>query len=174
MAGCGCVRCARTRPSCSGREGHLTRRSQSRSHASWSGFGSFNSDPIHRTIPHRFCPELPILGARSLSPDSALCRARSPTHRRHSVVLTLGTPMYPPSAPHPSLTTAPTTPSSLTFGLTPSTLAPKTPRGSTPCVHPRGYRLAGAPSPQLRPSIGKEVLTTAGPACALVLKLNLA
>src|SRR6266850_3807199 len=79
-----------------------------------------HSSPFLAAYPHSRHPfHLPDLGA-SLCSSPAL----SYPHRRHSLVLTLGTPMYPPSAPRPSLTTALTTPSSLTPLLNPTTLAP--------------------------------------------------
>jgi hypothetical protein len=46
---------------------------------------------IHRITPHRFCPCIPIVGTRSTSPLSALCRVCSPTHRRHSELPIFGT-----------------------------------------------------------------------------------
>src|SRR4051812_25602085 len=58
-----------------------------------------NPHAIRRISPHRFCPELPILGTRIISPPSALCQARSPAHRRHSVLPTLGTLQALLSAP---------------------------------------------------------------------------
>jgi hypothetical protein len=54
---------------------------------------------IRRIIPHPFVPGILIPGTRSASPPSALCQARSPTHRRHTLVLTLGTTPYPFPAP---------------------------------------------------------------------------
>jgi hypothetical protein len=41
---------------------------------------------LRRIIPHPSRRRIPILGTRSLSPDSALCRTRSPPHPRHSVL----------------------------------------------------------------------------------------
>src|SRR5882724_13032095 len=95
---------------------------------------------IHRITPHHVWPYLPILGTRVASPPSALFRARSPAHRRHSLVLILGTTPSPFPARHPSLTTAPTTPSSLTPAPTRTTLAPTHPRACGPCVHAGGHR----------------------------------
>src|SRR6266850_1977939 len=54
-----------------------------------------NIPALHRTTPHRFCPYIPILGTHSISPPSALFRAHSPTHPRHSVVLTRSTTPSP-------------------------------------------------------------------------------
>jgi hypothetical protein len=54
--------------------------------------------PIPRLHPHSSPPSLPILGTRSLSPDSALYQARSPTHHRHlvlSIFRTYGAMVYP-------------------------------------------------------------------------------
>jgi hypothetical protein len=46
---------------------------------------------IRRIIPHPFVPGILIPSTHSISPPSALSQACSPPHRRHSVVLTLGT-----------------------------------------------------------------------------------
>jgi hypothetical protein len=93
MAGCGCASGAQKKPS--NRGGHLTRHCESRSQVQGSGCCFFNSDRIHRFIPHQAWPYLPILGTHSLSPDSVLCQARSRTHRRHFSRLTFGTTPYP-------------------------------------------------------------------------------
>src|SRR6266550_6618313 len=102
MGGCGCASYVQKGPS--RRAGPRTRRSQSRSHAPRSGFCFANPSPIRGTTPHPSRPELPILGTHSISPTSALFPALSPTHRRHSLVLTLGIWQHPFPAPDHSLT----------------------------------------------------------------------
>jgi hypothetical protein len=62
---------------------------------SWRPLCVLNPHLIHRTTPHRFCPCIPILGARSASPTSALYRARTFPHLRHPAVLLSSTCLIP-------------------------------------------------------------------------------
>ena len=81
--------------------GKKTCRSSPPSHPDFSqgGFCLFNPHSIHRILPHRFCPEPPILGTHSISPPSALSHARSPPHRRHFQDPDCGTTPSPVPAP---------------------------------------------------------------------------